>query len=325
VDIIVQIDLPSAPCRRYRVERDASTVLDNLGECDMTQPSTLRSFLRWGVNTSPADSYLVVLWGHGEAWWREVQPSSIFINENGDPDAFMPNYLLRQALEGANMRPNILAFDACVMGSLEVAFELKSRAEIMVSSEELVYEDGYPYDDILEDLVRAPDQSAQELAQTIVTLFGEYYSNQVPMSNQCLSALRMSEISSVASAVDALAGVLRDRLEDQGFYDSLERVRGESETFRILVPNYVDILDLSIGLRDEFGLDTDDLESSIDDAVIENFHRGGHPNATGLSVYFPTSQSLYEEDQTYNDSSPSLFMNHDWDEFLEAFFALSPP
>ena len=60
-------------------------------------------------------------------------------------------------MERAGMRADILAFDACDMGILEAAFEFRGRADFMVASQELVWQDGYPYDDILAALVIDPE------------------------------------------------------------------------------------------------------------------------------------------------------------------------
>ena len=49
----------------------------------MTDPDTLENFLRWGKSNYPADRYLVVLWGHGDAWQDErVQVMAIFDDDN---------------------------------------------------------------------------------------------------------------------------------------------------------------------------------------------------------------------------------------------------
>ena len=347
VNVIVQVDLHEGTewetCRRYRIESDSdplmvtSPVLDDLGEQDMTDPDTLEDFLRWGKSTYPAARYLVVLWGHGDAWQDEQQVQVMAIFDDDDPvrEKLTPNFLVRQAMEGAGMRADILAFDACDMGILEAAYEFGGRADFMVASQELVWQDGYPYDDILAAVVSDPEIAPEELARTMVQLYGSYYTSMYPFSRyeQCLSALDLSRANAVANQVEVLAQDLRAEIDDVDFLDALQDVREVSEDFVTpLEPRhrFVDLLHLAEGLEAEpgLGLNTDPLESAISVMVVENFQRsgsGGHPNASGLSIYFPLDKDDYEDDPSYSGAvSPSAFLDFHWDEFLEEYFENMP-
>jgi len=345
VEIVAQVDLPQSSgeiawttCRRYRIEQDGdpaigSTLLEDLGEVDMTDPDVLADFLSWGHREHPADRYLVVLWGHGDAWESEyARPESIFNDWSGSAESLMPNYLLREAMEDAGVHPDILAFDACVMGSLEAAFEFRSLAEIMISSQEVVYKDGYPYDDVLAAMAANPDVPSTQLASTIVSMYGEYYTSEQPRWDQTLSALDLNRMGEVAALLDTITGELLAEIEDSGYLDALIAIRNSTEDFTALGSRYVDLLDFARGLRDQLGVDVSDLESSVSSSIIAEFSRGdalrGHPNATGLSIYFPLLEEDWNADPSYGDydpitgrGSPSSFMQFRWDNFLGAFFS----
>jgi hypothetical protein len=61
--------------RRYVVARDsnfsnvnADSLISERDNVDMGQAQTLQEFVRWGVETFPADRYAIVLWNHGAGW-----------------------------------------------------------------------------------------------------------------------------------------------------------------------------------------------------------------------------------------------------------------
>ena len=76
---------------------------------------------------------------------------------------------LRAALAGAGVPVDILAFDACNMGDVEVAWDVASvedpaapgtpLVDYLVASEETIDQDGYPYDDMFAPLAADPGRS----------------------------------------------------------------------------------------------------------------------------------------------------------------------
>lgn len=69
VDILVQLDrLSDHQTRRYHVRKGTSVqddVVEELGETNTGDPQCAISFFSWGIQRSPADHYLAVLWNHG--------------------------------------------------------------------------------------------------------------------------------------------------------------------------------------------------------------------------------------------------------------------
>ena len=75
--------------RRFLVEQDYDPAVINsppvnssLGELDMTDPETLSDFLEWGLETYPANRYVLVMWDHGSALFRGDED-----DEDGNSDA----------------------------------------------------------------------------------------------------------------------------------------------------------------------------------------------------------------------------------------------
>ena len=75
---------------------------------------------------------------------------------------------------------DLLGMDACLMGNIEVAYELRNTVRYMVASEELVPGTSWPYDTILGRLHQQPDMAAGDLAQHIVGDYAAYYHAHPP-------------------------------------------------------------------------------------------------------------------------------------------------
>ena len=89
---------------------------------------------------------------------------------------------------------DIIGFDACLMGMVEVAYQLEGNADIILGSEELEPGDGWPYDTILTELVVTPTMSSSLFASKIVDA---YYASQ-PYSTTTLGAFYIDEVANVS-------------------------------------------------------------------------------------------------------------------------------
>ena len=101
-------------------------------ELNMGDNATLENFVIWSMKNYPADRYVLVIWGHGKGW-RGIAP------DGGD-------YLTMEELDSAlnniieynnGKKLDIIGFDACGMGMLEVFYQVKDYAKIAVASERI--------------------------------------------------------------------------------------------------------------------------------------------------------------------------------------------
>lgn len=151
----------------------SSNMLEDLGESNMGDPQTLVDFLNWGVKTAPADHYLVIMWNHGAAWdgvaWDHTPVEDhLSLTEL--------NAALDQARRESNLDAwDIVYFDACVMGAIEVAHAVGDTARYVIASEELVPGAGGSYTALMEALQETTAVSPTELAGRLVKAFGARY------------------------------------------------------------------------------------------------------------------------------------------------------
>lgn len=166
LNLIVQADFPDVGAKRYRIRQDqnpnqiTSPVLQNLGIIDSGDPQSLKDFILWGRNRYPADNYMLVIWAHGDSWYK----NSKWIAPDYDSGSVIgvANGELRQALMGTGLW-DILLFDACSMQSIEVITEVAGFARFIVGSADLVPATGFPYAEIIPLLAQSPPQVAAQI------------------------------------------------------------------------------------------------------------------------------------------------------------------
>jgi len=109
---------------------------------------------------------------------------------------------------------DLLGMDACLMGNIEVAYQLRKTVHHLVASEELVPASSWPYDQILGKLAAHPEMSAAELAKHIVQDYAAFYAASPPQAGDVTHiALDLSQIDPFVCAMKGLVEVLRPALD----------------------------------------------------------------------------------------------------------------
>jgi hypothetical protein len=103
---------------------------------------------------------------------------------------------------------DVLGLDACLMSSLEVAFEVRPFVDVMVASEEVEPSDGWPYARVLRALVAKPDLTARDLGARIVAEYVGDYRERGYEGDVTLAALDLKRLGELVSRLDDLVGAL---------------------------------------------------------------------------------------------------------------------
>jgi hypothetical protein len=335
VKIVVQMDRRSGydsrfgdwtDCKRFNVTQGLTptpeNAMEDLGEVNMGDPDTLTDFVNWTVNSFPADSYCLVLMNHGSGSVAGV----CFDDTSGGDALSLPE--LSQALSAIlPEKMNVLYFDACLMGMVEVAYQIRDYADIMVASEEVGYA-GQPYDYYLADLTANPSMSPSELADVIVSNYIDYTSAKLYPST--MSAVDLSQISSLKTAVDVFAQSLSD--SEGSYNDKIRMARGQAEGYEGPYAGmygwYMDLYHFAqliyqyipdANIRD----DANQVMTLLSNAVIVEgqYH---HTNSHGLSIFFPCkSESNYND--FMNEYLTADFADDTmWDEFIDYHVSITP-
>ncbi|MDD5016169.1 MAG: clostripain-related cysteine peptidase [Atribacterota bacterium] len=210
--------------RRYYITQDSdssqisSQLISDLGEQNMGDPETLVDFANWTVTNYPANHYLLVIWNHGGGF-RSLSLSKDIAWDytDGEDKITMPE--LESALSSIDTqiggKIDVVGMDACLMAMVEVAYQIKDYADILVASEENVPTAGWPYDTIFDQLVSDPYMSSEELASEIVTNYISNYTSSAVVK----SAIDLNYMDTLAAQLSNLASsIMGDSLTSRAQY-----------------------------------------------------------------------------------------------------------
>jgi fibronectin type 3 domain-containing protein len=316
--------------RRYLVTHDDdtstihSTMIQDMGELDMGDPSTLVSFVDWAIQNYPAKHYALVLWDHGGGWRSENSAEKgVCVDDTptlGSDILTMAE--LRSALNQISIdtgrKLDIVGFDACLMGMLEVDYQIKEYADYRVGSEENEPGDGWNYLGTLTWLASHTTTSALDFAKQIVADYSVKYGTNG--NAQTLSAVSLGMIGNVKSAVNNLAQLLTLNWDTESYKAAIKDCRSGTQQFGG-DPEFVDLYDFAWRINNNPALPQNTRDAAntliialaVNNYVATEMHGSGRPGSHGVSIYFPSSTQSYET--TYDN----LLFAQDtkWDEFLK--------
>ena len=212
----------------------------------------------------------------------------LFDDESRD---FLDNLELKKVFKEVGTKIDIVGFDACLMGMMEVAYQLKDYVKVVVGSEELEPGKGWDYKAIVSYLVNYPMASNEDISKEIIRSFIASYANE-PSLKVTLSSIRTDKLSHVACLMDRFAhSILRNENNIRG---SLLSVVDTTETFDYVnneqiyrdLSHFVTLTKAHYHHNSAIVENAENLLAGLDELIIEN-KTNNFKNAHGLSVYLP--------------------------------------
>jgi len=207
--------------RLYEISSDSSNTTINStlltgwwGNTDQEQNMgnvlTLKNFIEYCQTFYQFEKESIVLWNHGDgAKSRGIEIPDFKINraicwdeDNGDDCLYLNEIqtAIKNKYNSSN-KLNLLGMDACLMGTVEVAYEFRDCVEYMAFSPNNEYAGGWNYATLISGITEG--MSGSELAQRVVTTF----KNSVPgyYTKQTQTAVDLSQIANLRSKINLLA------------------------------------------------------------------------------------------------------------------------
>jgi len=326
LNVVVQLDRArDRKTRRLYITKGGGYAKDCVEAFDETNtgdPAVLEAFILWAMERYPADRYALVIWNHGGGWWDEGARRArrnIAYDDSSGGDS-LNNQELQEVLANVaqirGKRIDVLGMDACLMAMLEVAYQLRDWVQITVGSEETEPFDGWPYDRVLEVLVKRPRIGAPRLGREIVKAYIKSYQGKGEDVTQ--SAFNLHALGDVVWNLDALSGEL---IADMG----IRQVREAVAVARYYSPSFFDgeYLDLyrfvqvlkdrcdREGIHARAGELLKGLKPGNQRVILYRRHLGKRLRYThGMSIYFPAGKI----NPRYRDLD--FFRDCRWGEFL---------
>ncbi|MBN2498514.1 MAG: hypothetical protein JXR96_28240, partial [Deltaproteobacteria bacterium] len=310
--------------RLYEVHNNSSTELDapHLGlqtgsheERNTGDPNTLRNFILDVKDIAGSASYYLIIWNHGDGWRSappEDRPVKTVAVDMSSGDDWLTTSELQSAVAGQGLQ--LIGFDACLEGMVEVAYELRNDALVMVASEEMEPGEGWAYTSLLSQFKNAASPSPELFGQLAVDTF----INSASYNDVTLASCDLTAMDALAAAADDMATALRGL--GSSTWNALCNDSG-LEWFGIylwLDPKITDLHRLAerAAVRDPGNAAVYQAAmDAVDDAVLYERHRSDHANAHGLSIYFPCDETV---DGAYNAGNLEWAADTGWDEMLRS-------
>jgi len=320
VKIVAQIDSIGSPTAfsgragawRGLVQRGDQPTLNwgtSLGNIDSGNPQSLIDFTDWATLNYPADNYALILWDHGDGF------AGVCYDDTSK--SFLSMMDVTQAMNAVG-HVDLLAFDACLMGMVEVASQFRNEADVMVASEETIPATGYDYS-FLAALVANPAMDAKTLGVAIVDSYAAYYGTG---GGNTLSAVDMSLIGDSSSGLSGAMETFANTMMTVGTWTdwtAWAAARNASYKYnynpqRGHFPGH-DIMEMMTRLRTSSGVSAPvyaaagNVIAALSACVIKAYH-GSQAVGNGLTVFSPApgDRNLW----TYYTCDLSFIVDTQW-------------
>jgi hypothetical protein len=237
---------------------------------NMTEQEALTCFLTWVLKTLDQDTdyYALILWSHGPELF--LQPPS------GSPTGassslYLTPVELREAIQHAipldkRNKLKIVAFDACSLSMVEMAYELRDLADYMVASQEEVPDLSFPYSNLIQ-LFRTNGGDVESLlrqgVKSYIKTYQDYiYDETTSMNPVTLSAFRLKVYGELTDGIKNLASALLTSKDDPDIPAYVLGAREKSRDFASGL--YVDIVEFCTYLSDLLypSIDSDEADAN---------------------------------------------------------------
>ncbi|MBK7319104.1 clostripain-related cysteine peptidase [Candidatus Villigracilis affinis] len=349
MNIVVQIDRAEGSfdgdgdwtdTRRLYVTQDSdinrinSQVVESLGEVDMGNPQTLVDFMTWTIQNYPAKKYALIMSDHGGGWtggFSDLQSGSSL----SMPQIVQAIELVQQQMGGQKFE--IIGFDACLMGMVEVYGALYPYSNYMVASEEVIPSTGWSYAAWMNQLAQNPTMDGRGVSQAIVSTYIVQDTLLTLRSSSAeiteveaattLSAVESARVPDVIGAMNQFISVMatvdqRYVAQAREYTRSYYSIFGEDTPSPFIdLGNFAEILANATGDPAVFQA-SEQLKAAISSAIVAEKHGQRMSGSNGMSFHFPISDiyayTEYNSDfpPYYAESAARFLEQSTWDEFL---------
>ena len=208
-----------APCLLQLKSSNKTDTIKVYEELNSADANTLSAVIEYVQENYKTKSYGLLLWGHGMGWLPTSQLHFVAPNLRYAPARSTKNYAMENLRDQTPAYTcmeiddlvkaipdglfDFIAFDACYMANVEVAYSLRNKADYFISTCSEVVSNGYPYHIVTKDLLEG---NLEKTCQ-------EYYN----FYNEMSGWKRMADISLVKTeGLDSLARIFKKIIAEHG-------------------------------------------------------------------------------------------------------------
>jgi hypothetical protein len=307
---------------------DSSGVLkliDTVKEPDMGDPQTLKDFLTSFIERYPAERRVLIVWNHGTGWKSLPTDSTVKVasyDETAGDYLYMYEFarVLSDVTADGTKPFDLIGFDECLMGNLEVFYDIANYTRYAVASEHFEPAKGWNYTEVFHKFLKniETQNDATAFGKAVVDAYSLYSSESYPLTMVLISS------SQIKTLVESLNQMVQKYLTNPDSYNTaVENVRNSLPTIGGNDYGLIDLYSLALNLNATFeGVGTEGIISTIKSL----YRYTSDPNFQGVSIYFPTDRAYLDTDYFCSETTPCTggyynpFTSTLWDEFLKTYF-----
>ena len=348
IALCVFMDRLELPANISTLTEDGWVEKASYDEINSSSPDTLAMFIEYAL-TEPSlasDNFMLMIQNHGNGYLG-------LCSDEGLPDSDLPKVWMsiddlgkgiRAGTDAAGKTIDIIALDACTLGTVEIAYELRETASYLVASELGVPFDGMNYADLLSGLSKTPSIEPLDLACKLVDDYETWYS--APLHTlptlypymQDFASLSVIDLYALGDLVDAFAlfaDAVTPKDNSLGMYIKTAAVQADVSLWMNNMGTwfYPDIqvmfTNLAASTRDSYpdiAEACDDILEKTDLAIMHDWASWRMRGlVTGLSVFACPSIGIFEVNwdtfaRAYDSVGLDFVEDSDWDVVLMEYF-----
>jgi hypothetical protein len=319
----------------YNLTKEGLVKIEDILEPNTGQKENLSYLIDYSLEYFPANRYILGIWGHGDGWRLEEQSKRVIAPDYTSDNDGLNLYELEEGILDSQLNKiDIIAFDACLMGGIETAYQLGNLCEYIVSSPELTPTNGFEYERIFTYIMENYSIDSEEIAKKIVDINMQSYavggSQYMEGTTEAVvySVAKQSKLENLVNELDKVM-ILLD--QNEGILEEVEALRyqpGALEESYVLEYDknymysdrsfYVDFGDLFKKMRNienievNLSLAIDELLTAYNEYIIYAKYQNGlyygeieafEENSTGLSMFMDFNEKYTEYYNEYNNAS----------------------
>lgn len=310
---------------KYHVVRNKELVeVSDLGNVDMGTPAQLTKFIEWGQKYYAADRYILVFWDHGGGTlggfggYSTAKPPGGFPTTSGLSVSQLRD-VVKANVAKTGKKFELIGFDACLMGTLEIANSFTGSANYLVASQDLEAGAGWDWTAMVNFVVGNPNADGGKIGTAIAKSFFAKLERTDSDENKAsatatMSVINLKKIDLLNDALTEFSDWQQKVLTDGGTDAWYELAHFRSSTMDFYTSDLdlsgsgdtVDIVDLINNIQithDDPVLDQ--LKNAVQNVILYNQVGTKRVSASGLSILFP-SYTVWSDDNlnTYKDLAP---------------------
>ncbi len=303
-------------------------------EPNMGEPSTLVNFVEKYARKYPYSNVALIMWNHGDAWRGVSHPDKFrAAAEDVTDDDYLYMHELKEALQKLSddgIRINLIGFDECLMGNLEVFYDIKDYTDVVVASEVSEPYEGWNYSYVMKEVSNNPSLDAYAFGKVIVDAYRKAYASEP--GNYTMIAVKSSDVNVLVRDINQFISLLDSNYGC--FYSARQNPSVTNDDLESL--GTIDLGNFAYRVSECLS------NSYVSDIVdrINSFYKYISPNSnlTGISIFFPSSNKVNDFDYYFADAAHPItlvddsgevldenyynpFTETEWDEFLERYFS----